>query len=726
MLLGNTYTIPNIVNLPGQSGGVDYGDDFAFIMQTDAPNETIKLRGNGAPASWYNYEVDWGDGNVETVVNLQTKEHTYADAGDHIIRISGQYGGWRSDNIAYTTRKITEVLNWGKVGFYSFYAMFNDHDRLTKVPDIINYPWEESSLGPVPARGGSVLNYSFYRAFAATSITGGGATASGPKLKRFVLKDTKFESFTDLLRGVLTLEYLEVTGNVHGHINYLSTSSNMFYYAGFQSPEGVDVIFKDNVWTATAGALQRDISLQGCMRRMKIKSLDFSNNDVSSIDSSKELIASYWFNGTEFTTPNMEVPWGMKIGDHRIDFAFACQQILGNPTLIDFTATEVGPSGRINVVDINYFHNQEAVATRNAGFRFIKGLNLWKAASGYPLNAFRFSRYAQELTFPDDDPSKNWASDFMHAGVTSGSNFGNMFQIHGTNYPGETSPNFSDWDTSSVTTINACFYRVFFKENVTLNWDLSNCTTGNQFYAMFFDSEAIGGTDNYIDLRGVTWPNVASSTIQTRQMFQLTEFGKIKMSSFPGGMYYAERMFDNNDDLNEIDWSTIDFSYITTTNDDNSRLTWDRNPQISKANYAILLDRMKTLTQPGLPSSGGMVQDMGVNARWDAGNIYSVRQGAISVPVGSTTITDASATFQTDGVVAGDIYRMQSSSNANISYYIIQSVDSETQLTLAYPTTDSQSFYNIFTTQAAKDYAANMIQNGGKFRVIADGGPIIT
>ena len=135
---------------------------------------------------------------------------------------------------------------------------------------------------------------------------------------------------------------------------------------------------------------------------------------------------------------------------------------------------------------------------------------------------------------------------------------------------------------------------------------------------------------------------------------------------------------------------------------------------------------MKTLTQPGLPSSGGMVQDMGVNARWDAGNIYSVRQGAISVPVGSTTITDASATFQTDGVVAGDIYRMQSSSNANISYYIIQSVDSETQLTLAYPTTDSQSFYNIFTTQAAKDYAANMIQNGGKFRVIADGGPIIT
>ena len=121
-----------------------------------------------------------------------------------------------------------------------------------------------------------------------------------------------------------------------------------------------------------------------------------------------------------------------------------------------------------------------------------------------------------------------------------------------------------------------------------------------------------------------------------------------------------------------------------------------------------------------------MVQDMGGNAEWPSGNINAVRQGAITVTTGTTTITDASATFQTDGVVAGDIYRMQSSSNANISYYIIQSVDSETQLTLAYPTTDSQSFYNIFTTQVAKDYAANMIQNGGKFRVIADGGPKIT
>ena len=121
-----------------------------------------------------------------------------------------------------------------------------------------------------------------------------------------------------------------------------------------------------------------------------------------------------------------------------------------------------------------------------------------------------------------------------------------------------------------------------------------------------------------------------------------------------------------------------------------------------------------------------MVQDMGSNARWSAGNIYATRQGAISVPTGSTTITDSSATFQTDGVVAGDIYRMQASSDSAISYYIIQSVDSETQLTLANPTIDNQSFYNIFTSQEAKDFAANYTQNGGKFRVLVDGGPIIT
>ena len=94
-----------------------------------------------------------GTGNLSLKGFISPGERAYPeiDAGDYIIRISGQYGGFRSDNAAYTTRKITEVLNWGKTCFYWWAYMFTDQSRLTRIPDIIAYDFTESSKGPAPA-----------------------------------------------------------------------------------------------------------------------------------------------------------------------------------------------------------------------------------------------------------------------------------------------------------------------------------------------------------------------------------------------------------------------------------------------------------------------------------------------------------------------------------------------------------------------------------------------
>ena len=711
MYLACNYSIPARQNLPGQrSGGNIYGDDFAFIMQTDAANETVKLRGNGATGVWYDYDIDWGDGTTETYLNVQTVTHTYTDAGDYIIRISGQYGGFRSDNTTYTTRKITEVLNWGKTCFYTFNYMFNDQPRLTSIPDIIAYDWTESSIGPAPA----TAQKQFIRAFSSNVIL---PNPTGPKLTRCVIKDTEFDTLTDIFRGNIYCEYLEIS-NCTQKLLGTSGSSNPTYYVGTQVTDGCEVVLKDITFNPSI-----NLDLTGFLRRVKFKSLTIDNIDCSNFTNPAGLLTlRYFFEGCDFPQDE-DVVFDMRLPltDADIDFDHFAYYITGSPNTLDFSQVTTGPSGRINTYDMSYFHNQDAVTSRSTGFRFIDGLNKFKASSGRSFFGLYGFRYAQRLVFPKNEPSKNWASDFMHSGVTSGSNIGNFFQLHGFDYPGETSPNCADWDTSSVTNLNACFYRVDFDGSFSLNWDVSNCPS---FYAMFFLGECTG-TNTQLDLSGVTWPSTLAS-VRFDQVFQNSNFGEIIMSSFPSNIYTVQRAFDNNDDLDQVAFNTLDFSNITTSSDDNSRVTWDRNPTMSAATYAGLLSSMKTLTQPVTAPQGGMVQDVGSNVMWESGNLYvgQSHKGPITVPTGSTTITDTSATFVSDGVVAGDIYVMQSSTGTNRSYYIIQSV-SQTQLTLTAPTVSNQQYYRIFTSQSAKDYAANYTQNGGKFRVIVDGGPII-
>ena len=714
MLLGNTYTIPNIVNLPGQSGGIDYGDDFVFVMQTDAPGETIKLRGNGANGIWYDYDIDWGDGITETYLFTQTVTHTYANAGDHTIRISGQYGGFRSDNAAYTTRKITKVLNWGKTGFYWWAYMFTDQPRLVSIPDIVAYDWTASSIGPVPG----TPKKNFLRAFASTIINPSvPGTNNGPKLTRCVIKDTPFDTFGEMFRGVVTCEYLEISNCTQDPAVGTQGQTNINYYLGSQTTNGTTVILEDIVFNPTA-----TIDLTGFLRRTKIKSLTINNFDTSATVNNGTNYQNYryFFEGVEFTTPDINVEFNAIISDAPMNMEHFAQFILGKPNTLDFSGLTTGPSGRINVYELSYFLNQLNATTADESFKFVEGLNKFKAQTGYDFNGTYAFRFAGNLTFPKTSVTKNFASDFLHSGVISG-NLQNFFQLHNTEYLGTTSPNCANWDTSMITAFNASFYNIKFDGDFTLNWDMSQCSS---FYAMFFLSGCVG-TNTELDLSGVTWPSTLPS-VRFDQVFQNSSFGKIKMSSFPSNIYTVQRTFDTNDEINDVAFDLLDFSNITTSNDDFSRLTWDRNPIINTTTYAKVLSSMKTLTQPVTAPQGGMVQDMGGNAEWPSGNIYAVRQGAITVTTGTTTITDASATFQTDGVVAGDVYRMQNSADTGISYYIIQSVDSETQLTLANPTVDNRSFYNIFTSQEAKDFAANYVQNGGKFRIIVDGGPIIT
>lgn len=72
----------------------------------------------------YNYDVDWGDGNVETgITSTADKTHTYAASGEYVIKITGAFPRIYFNNSGDDT-KVLEIQNWGTQKWESFFRSF--------------------------------------------------------------------------------------------------------------------------------------------------------------------------------------------------------------------------------------------------------------------------------------------------------------------------------------------------------------------------------------------------------------------------------------------------------------------------------------------------------------------------------------------------------------------------------------------------------------------------
>jgi len=111
-----------------------FTDEFAMTVTTTTANETftIPCRDVGT----FDAGIEWGDGSVSTVTayNSANLTHTYATAGDHLIRITGSfpniyftggYVGW-ADRL-----KVKSVDNLGTVGWVDLEKAFNGCSNMT-------------------------------------------------------------------------------------------------------------------------------------------------------------------------------------------------------------------------------------------------------------------------------------------------------------------------------------------------------------------------------------------------------------------------------------------------------------------------------------------------------------------------------------------------------------------------------------------------------------------
>jgi len=121
-----------IIN-PHRHGGSLYGNDFVLEMATTGAAETVTIPCQNVGS--FNATIDWGDATSDSTITTYNDgdlAHEYADAGDHIIRISGTFANIYFNN-GGDKAKLKRVLNWGNTGLVTLKSAFWGCANLTSV-----------------------------------------------------------------------------------------------------------------------------------------------------------------------------------------------------------------------------------------------------------------------------------------------------------------------------------------------------------------------------------------------------------------------------------------------------------------------------------------------------------------------------------------------------------------------------------------------------------------
>ncbi len=118
-------------------------DDFVTTWETTTPNEAITIP-TYANGNTYNYNVDWGDGQVSLGMT-GSAVHTYATPGIYEVRIEGVFPqlylyGDNTQAARDNAAKLMTIEQWGTGTWSSFhrafYAASNVVSNATDVPDL--------------------------------------------------------------------------------------------------------------------------------------------------------------------------------------------------------------------------------------------------------------------------------------------------------------------------------------------------------------------------------------------------------------------------------------------------------------------------------------------------------------------------------------------------------------------------------------------------------------
>ncbi len=100
---------------------------FITTWKTTTDNEDLTI--NATSRTGYFYTINWGDGNIDTDLTA-AKTHTYVDAGEYDVTISG---GVRIFKQSTMPEKLIYIKQWGDIAFRNTEEMFAGCVNMTSV-----------------------------------------------------------------------------------------------------------------------------------------------------------------------------------------------------------------------------------------------------------------------------------------------------------------------------------------------------------------------------------------------------------------------------------------------------------------------------------------------------------------------------------------------------------------------------------------------------------------
>ena len=229
--------------------------EFAMTIATTGANETftIPCQNNGT----FNAGIEWGDGSVSTVTSYNDANltHTYATAGDHLIRIRGSFPNIYFNN-GGDKLKVKSVENLGTVGWTTLNAAFRGCTNMTSF-----------TAGTTDTSSVTDM-YQMFRG--STSIT---------SLDLSSFDTSSVTSMSNMFYDCTNLTTLDVSS-----FNTSSVTSMSYMFYNCSSLTSLDVSNFDTSSVTNMGSMFRSLT--------NLTSLDVSNFDTSSVTSMSYMFRS--------------------------------------------------------------------------------------------------------------------------------------------------------------------------------------------------------------------------------------------------------------------------------------------------------------------------------------------------------------------------------------------------------------------------------------------------
>ncbi|MCK0162237.1 BspA family leucine-rich repeat surface protein, partial [Allomuricauda sp. F6463D] len=126
-----TITVVNVIESM-------FEDPASFITTWEVPENNFELEIGTNDDFDYDFTIDWGDGTIEQLVDLQDPTHVYATAGTYKVAIQGDFPQILVTNSSYHT--LRGINQWGAIEWKSFHYAFslclNMEYHATDMPDL--------------------------------------------------------------------------------------------------------------------------------------------------------------------------------------------------------------------------------------------------------------------------------------------------------------------------------------------------------------------------------------------------------------------------------------------------------------------------------------------------------------------------------------------------------------------------------------------------------------